>query len=39
MRTPQTQGQGQGSKDNENLTAMELLMMQMGNEASGQAKD
>ena len=31
------QGQGQGNSDNENLTAMELLMMQMGNEKSGSA--
>ena len=32
------QGQGQGSSDNENLTAMELLMMQMGNEPKGMSK-
>ena len=32
------QGQGQGSSDNENLTAMELLMMQMGNEQKGMSK-
>ena len=29
------QGQGQGKQNNENLTAMEFLMMQMGNEKSG----
>ena len=32
------QGQGQGTSDNENLTAMELLMMQIGNEQKGQSK-
>ncbi len=34
------EGQGQGNQPNasENLTAMELLMMQMGNEKPGQAK-
>jgi hypothetical protein len=32
------QGQGNGRKDDEGLKAMELLMMQMGNEQSGQAK-
>ena len=32
------EAQGQRSGDNENLTAMELLMMQMGNEKVGSAK-
>lgn len=32
------QGQGNGRNDDEGLKAMELLMMQMGNEQSGQAK-
>jgi len=32
------QGQGQGTSDNENLTAMELLMMQIGNEQKGQSQ-
>jgi hypothetical protein len=32
------QGQGKGRKDDKGLKAMELLMMQMGNEQSGQAK-
>ena len=32
------QGQGKGRKDDKSLKAMELLMMQMGNEQSGQAK-
>ena len=32
------QGQGNGRNDDKGLKAMELLMMQMGNEQSGQAK-
>lgn len=32
------QGQGSGRKDDKGFKAMELLMMQMGNEQSGQAK-
>ena len=32
------QGQGEEARDNKNLTAMELLMMQMGNKNSGEAK-
>ena len=32
------QGKGQGRSDNENLSAMELLMMQMGNQQKGMSK-